>query len=79
MIKNIEKGHTLLVKGPTRITLLEGKLEVLGKTILPVKRSSNLDFSEFNEDDVIIIPGANHYPLFALEKSKLENKDGNIT
>ncbi|MFW9897705.1 MAG: Clp1/GlmU family protein [Candidatus Thorarchaeota archaeon] len=72
MIKNIEKGHTLLVKGPTRITLLEGKLEVLGKTILPDKKSSNLDFSEFNEDYVIIIPSANHYPLFALEKSKLE-------
>ena len=28
--------------------------------------------SEFDEDNVIIIPGANHYPLFALEKSKLE-------
>ncbi|MFX0187418.1 MAG: Clp1/GlmU family protein [Candidatus Hodarchaeota archaeon] len=72
MIKTIEKGHTLLVKGPTRITLLDGKLEVLGKTILPDKRSSNLDFSEFDEDYVIIIPSANHYPLFTLEKSKLE-------
>lgn len=72
MIKNIQKGHTLLVKGPTRITLLEGKLEVLGKIISPEKKNSTSSLSEFDEDNVIIIPGANHYPLFALENSKLE-------
>jgi len=72
MIKNIEKGNTLLVKGPSRITLLEGKLEVLGKTISRNQKSSNLDLSEFDEEYIIIIPGANHYPLFALESSKLE-------
>jgi polynucleotide 5'-kinase involved in rRNA processing len=72
MIKNIEKGHTLLAKGPTRITLLEGKLEVLGKIISPEKKISISDLSEFDEDNVIIIPGANHYPLFALENSKLD-------
>ena len=72
MIKNIQKGHTLLVRGPTRITLLEGKLEVLGKIISPEKKNSTSSLSEFDEDNVIIIPGANHYPLFALEKSKLE-------
>ncbi|MFX1394900.1 MAG: Clp1/GlmU family protein, partial [Promethearchaeota archaeon] len=72
MIKNIEKGHTLLVKGPSRITLLEGKLEVLGKIISQIQKSSNLELSEFDEANVIIIPGANHYPLFALENSKLE-------
>ncbi len=72
MIKNIQKGHTLLVKGPTRITLLEGKLEVLGKIISPEKENSKSNLSEFDEDNVIIIPGANHYPLFALENSKLE-------
>ena len=72
MIKNIQKGHTLLVKGPTRITLLEGKLDVLGKIISPEKKNSKSNLSEFDEDNVIIIPGANHYPLFALENSKLE-------
>ncbi len=72
MIKNIQKGHTLLVKGPTRITLLEGKLEVLGKIISPEKKNSKSNLSEFDEDNVIIVPGANHYPLFALENSKLE-------
>ena len=72
MIKNIKKGHTLLVKGPTRITLLEGKLELLGKIISLEKKNSKSNLSEFDEDNVIIIPGANHYPLFALENSKLE-------
>ena len=72
MIKNIQKGQTLLVKGPTRITLLEGKLDVIGKIISPENEKSTSSLSEFDEDNVIIIPGANHYPLFALENSKLE-------
>ena len=44
MIKNIQKGHTLLVRGPTRITLLEGKLEVLGKIISPEKKKFYIKF-----------------------------------
>ena len=72
IIKNIEKGQTLLVKGPTRVTLLKGKLEVFGKFILPRKESTSKVASELEEDEVIIVPGATNYPLFALENSELE-------
>jgi hypothetical protein len=72
MIKNIEKGETLLIRGPTRVTLLSGKLDVFGKIILPIKESSTSKTAEFEDDNIIIIPGANNYPLFALEKSELE-------
>ena len=70
--KNIQKGQTLLVKGPTRVTLLNGKLEVFGKIILPKKKSTTTEASELEVDDVIIVPGATNYPLFALENSELE-------
>ena len=72
MIKEIEKENTLIVRGPTRVTLLEGKLEVLGKLVIPDKRSDSSDFEELESENVIIIPSANTLPLFALEKSKLE-------
>jgi len=69
MIKSIEKGHTLLVKGPARITILEGKIDVFGKIYLPEKESSS---SKTNEENFLIIPGAQVYPLFSINKSKLE-------
>ena len=80
MIKDIKKGHTLLVRGPTRITLLEGKIEVMGRIILPQNEGTNewtnegtsSDRSEFEDANVLIIPGANMYPLYAMEKSNLE-------
>lgn len=72
MIKNIKKGHTLLVKGPTRVTLLEGKLEVFGKLIVPIEESSSSSGSEFEDENVLIIPSAKLYPLFAIEDSKLD-------
>ena len=72
MIKEIEKANTLLVRGPTRVTLLEGKLEVLGKMISPVERTDSSDPAELEGENVIIIPSANTLPLFALEPSKLE-------
>ena len=72
MIKNIEKGETLLIRGPTRVTLLNGKLDVFGKIITPIKEKTESKTNEFGEDNVIIIPGANNYPLFALENSELE-------
>lgn len=73
MIQEVQKEHTLLVKGPSRVKILEGKIEVFGKTFVP----------ETNEQkNIIIVPSANNYPLFALEPSKLEvftsNKD-NLT
>ncbi len=72
MIKDLEKGSTLLVTGPTRVTLIEGNLEVFGKSILPKEGEIYSDDSQFERDDVLIIPGANQYPLYAVEKSKLE-------
>jgi len=60
MIKNVNRGQTLLVKGPARITILEGIIEVFGKIFVPKK------------NDTLIIPSANAYPLYAANKSKLE-------
>jgi polynucleotide 5'-kinase involved in rRNA processing len=82
MIKELEKGYTLLVRGPTRITLLEGKLEVIGKIIFPQTEKSNSNSSDFEDSNVLIVPGANIYPLYALETSKLEiytnDPEGNL-
>ncbi|TFG30727.1 MAG: hypothetical protein EU532_00100 [Promethearchaeota archaeon] len=72
MIKEIEEGKTLIVKGPTRVTLLEGQLEVLGKLITSDKQSVSTDLEDFNNENAIIIPSANILPLYALKKSKLD-------
>ncbi len=69
MIKNIEKGHTLLVIGPARITLLEGKIDVFGKIFLPEKEKSS---PELNDESVLIVPSAQSYPIFSIDDSKLE-------
>ncbi len=70
MIKNISEGHTLLVQGPTRIVLVEGKIEVFGKIFVPDK---------IEKKNTIIVPGANVYPIYSIESSKLDvytnNKD----
>ena len=68
MIKDVSKGHTLLVKGPARITLVEGKVEVFGKIFIPEKSPSESS----NLNDVLIVPSAQSYPIYAVEKSKLE-------
>lgn len=70
MIKNISKGHTLLVKGPARITVLEGKIDVFGKIFLPEKKTSS-DLPT-NNGSALIITGSQSYPLHAIDKSKLE-------
>jgi polynucleotide 5'-hydroxyl-kinase GRC3/NOL9 len=70
MIKNISKGHTLLVKGPARITLVEGKVEVFGKIFTPENEQSSSETTPVN--DVLIIPSAQSYPIYGVEKSKLE-------
>ena len=63
MIQEVQKENTLLVKGPSRVKLLEGKIEVFGKLFLPEKGE---------QEGIIIVPSANNYPLYALEPSKLE-------
>lgn len=71
MDKELKKGTTLLAKGPTRISLLEGEIEVFGKSIV----SGNKD------EGILIIPSANVYPIYAVQNSKLEvytNTEDNI-
>ena len=68
MIKNIKKGHTLIVRGPARITLLDGKIDVFGKIFLPKKEKVKSE----SPNEALIVPSAQIYPLYALEKSKLE-------
>jgi len=63
MIQEVQKDQTLLVKGPSRVTLLEGKVEVFGKEFSPKKSIV---------ENTLIVPSANSFPLFALETSKLE-------
>ena len=63
MIKVVEKGNTLLVKGPTRVILKEGSIEVFGKVLKPQKDE---------ESNTLIVPSANVYPLYTLENSKVE-------
>ena len=63
MIKVVEKGNTLLVKGPTRVILKEGSIEVFGKVLKPQKDE---------ESNTLIVPSANVYPLYSLENSKVE-------
>lgn len=72
MIQEVQKEHTLLVKGPSRVKLLEGKIEVFGKIFVPEKSE---------QEGTIIVPSANNYPIFALEPSKLEiftNNENNL-
>ena len=73
MIKNINKGHTLLVRGPARITILEGKIDVFGKIYLPEKeKEKEKSSSLIDNKNVLIVPSAQSYPLFAVDNSKLE-------
>ena len=71
MEKDVKQGSTLIVRGPTRVTLLEGKLEVIGKIILPEKEETQSKVKSPN-NNVIIVPSAISYPLYALTNSKLE-------
>ncbi len=73
MIKNINKGHTLLVRGPARITILEGKIDVFGKIYLPEKeKEKEKSSSLIDNKNVLIVPSAQSYPLFAVDNSKSE-------
>ncbi len=65
MEKDVKQGNTLIVRGPTRVTLLKGKLEVLGKIMFPEKEDA--PSKEKNvKSNVIIVPSAISYPLYAL-------------
>ncbi|MFW9971876.1 MAG: Clp1/GlmU family protein [Candidatus Odinarchaeota archaeon] len=70
MIKDVSKGHTLLVKGPARINLVEGKVDVFGKIYTPELQEPASQDPNLN--DGLIVPSAQSYPLYAIEKSKLD-------
>ncbi len=70
MIKELSKGCTLIVKGPSRVNLLEGKIEVFGKQIAFQEKASTTTDNE--DKNAIIVPGANTFPFYAMENSKLE-------
>ncbi|MFX0072445.1 MAG: Clp1/GlmU family protein [Candidatus Hermodarchaeota archaeon] len=72
MIKEVKKGSTLIVKGPARVIVLEGKIEVFGKIIEPDKTKSPSEISEYEDENVLIVPSANTYPFYGLANSKLE-------
>ncbi|MHA1804177.1 MAG: Clp1/GlmU family protein [Promethearchaeota archaeon] len=81
MIREVEKGHTLLVKGPTRVTLLNGKLEIFGKLITPPKERTKEGEEEreyHEEKGVLIIPAGTSYPLYCVEKCKFEIFSSNL-
>ena len=63
MIKNVDKNHTLLIKGPARVNLLEGKVEVFGKVF---------SHSKAVAETSLIVPSASKYPIYTLEPSKFE-------
>ena len=52
MIHNVEKGHTLLIKGPSRIELMKGKIEVFGKLFVPTKQE---------DMNTLVIPSAHNF------------------
>ncbi|MGV9173770.1 MAG: Clp1/GlmU family protein [Promethearchaeia archaeon] len=82
--KDIKEGNTLLVKGPARVIIDEGKLEIFGKRFSseieePDQEEEEeeeeidiYDESEFEAQNVLIIPSGNRYPLHALKDLELE-------
>ena len=72
MIKNIDKGNTLIVKGPARVTLLEGELDVLGKILQSKKKKSSSNTPNGENENVLIIPSAHCYPFYAIDNIQLE-------
>jgi len=81
MDTELKKGSTLLAKGPTRISLVEGEVEVFGKKIISRKVKSDVKIDYNQDESVLIIPGANLYPIYAIKDSNLEiytNSEDNL-
>jgi len=70
--KELKKGHTHLVKGPTRVNVVKGKVEILGKKISGKQNETITDLDKIEEDNVLIVPDAKQYPLYANEDVTLE-------
>ncbi|MBY8991997.1 MAG: hypothetical protein KGD58_14735 [Candidatus Lokiarchaeota archaeon] len=72
MIRNIEKGNTLIIKGPARVSLLEGELDVLGKIFQSKNENSSSNIPDGEDENVLIIPSAQCYPFYAIDNIQLE-------
>ncbi|TXT57205.1 MAG: Polyribonucleotide 5'-hydroxyl-kinase [Promethearchaeota archaeon] len=70
MIKELKQGETLIAKGPTRINILEGMVEVFGKLISADEGERGKE--GVSNDTELIIPSADQYPVYATEESKIE-------
>ena len=82
MIKNIDKGYTLIVRGPARITLLKGQITVMGKPFVSTEETDTSEEIDIENNNVIIIPSAQSYPIFATEESSLDiytNSEENLS
>ncbi|TXT61986.1 MAG: Polyribonucleotide 5'-hydroxyl-kinase [Promethearchaeota archaeon] len=80
--KELKEGHTLLVKGPTRVNIVKGTIEIFGKTISGDQSESITDLDKLEEENVLIVPDAKQYPLYGTEDVELEiytnNPDENL-
>jgi polynucleotide 5'-kinase involved in rRNA processing len=80
--KELKEGHTLLVKGPTRVNIVKGTIEIFGKTISGDQSESITDLDKLEEENVLIVPDAKQYPLYGTEDVELEiytnNPDDNL-
>lgn len=72
MIRNVDKGSTLIVKGPARVSLLEGELDVLGKIYQSKNENSSSNIPDGEDENVLIIPSAHCYPFYAIDNIQLE-------
>ena len=63
MIKEVKEGNTLLIKGPTRVVLREGQIEVFGKILTPQKDE---------ESNTLIVPSATVYPIYSIKDTKVD-------
>ncbi len=82
MIKEISNGFTLLIRGPARITLLEGQISVIGKIFDSKASLSASEDTNMDDPNVIIIPSSHCYPIFAIENATIEvytNNEENLT
>ena len=85
MIKKYKSGKCILVKGPAKVEIIQGKVEIFGKTITQTKskgKDEETAISSEGADNVVIISTGVRYPFFILEDSELEiyiNNQENIT
>ncbi len=69
MEKELKRGNTLLVKGPSKVEVVDGKVEIFGK-LMESEQSGPTD--EEGAENELIIQSAYQYPLFALEDTILD-------